>query len=317
MARRGPQLRVRDLLPHADLVRARHARVSGPAGRDSVHDLAQRDSRRPAARGGGATPRRSSRDRTLHRVRVLRGPDRRRAGRRAGTRHGSIGARFGAASSSSSSPRIHSLPSRAPRFRAVGVREDFTDVLSLADGCPAVAARFTSERRREIKKGRESGVRTRIATTLDDYRSYFAAYEDSLRRWGERVTLRYPWELFEVCHDLARRYPDAREVVAGRARRRDSRRRPELLLEPTRRRLALRGLHPCARFVRLRDPGRGCGGGGLRAWVRVVRPQSERRAGGSRSLQEPLRWRAQADRASPLPDVAAPVRRPRQERGRA
>ena len=57
------------------------------------------------------------------------------------------------------------------------------------------------------RKGRESGVRTRVATTLDDYRSYFAAYEDSLRRWGEGVTLRYPWDLFEVCHDLARRYP--------------------------------------------------------------------------------------------------------------
>ncbi len=98
-------------------------------------------------------------------------------------------------------------PFPAPRFRAVGVREDFTDLLSLARGYAAVVERFTSERRREIKKGRESGVRTRVATTLDDYRSYFGAYEDSLRRWGEGVTLRYPWDLFEVCHDLARRYP--------------------------------------------------------------------------------------------------------------
>ena len=98
-------------------------------------------------------------------------------------------------------------PIPSPRFRAVGSREDFTDLLPLADGWSAVAARFTSERRREIKKGKESGVRTRIAATLDDYRSYFAAYEDSLRRWGERATLRYPWDLFEVCHDLATRYP--------------------------------------------------------------------------------------------------------------
>jgi Acetyltransferase (GNAT) domain len=98
-------------------------------------------------------------------------------------------------------------PFSAPSFRAVGIRDDFTDLLSLAGGFSAVSARFTSERRREIKKGRESGVRTRVATTLDDYRSYFAAYEDSLRRWGEGVTLRYPWDLFEVCHDLAQRHP--------------------------------------------------------------------------------------------------------------
>lgn len=98
-------------------------------------------------------------------------------------------------------------PFPPPLFRAVGVREDFTDVLSLAGGMPSVAARFTSERRREIKKGRESGVRTRVASTLDDYRSYFAAYQDSLHRWGEGVTLRYPWNFFEVCHDLATRYP--------------------------------------------------------------------------------------------------------------
>jgi Acetyltransferase (GNAT) domain len=95
----------------------------------------------------------------------------------------------------------------APRFRAVAAREDFTDLLPLTGGWPAVAGRFTSERRREIKKGKDAGVRTRIATTLDDYRSYFAAYEDSLRRWGEGVTLRYPWDLFEVCHDLAQRHP--------------------------------------------------------------------------------------------------------------
>lgn len=98
-------------------------------------------------------------------------------------------------------------PCPAPRFRATAIREDFTDVLSLTGGLSSVVARFTSERRREIKKGRESGVRTRVASTLDDYRSYFAAYQDSLRRWGEGITSRYPWELFEVCHDLAQEHP--------------------------------------------------------------------------------------------------------------
>lgn len=92
--------------------------------------------------------------------------------------------------------------------RDATVREDFTDMLSLADGRSAATARFTSERRREITKGKASGVGTRIASTLDDYRGYFAVYEDSLRRWGGRVTLAYPWDLFEVSHDLAHRHPD-------------------------------------------------------------------------------------------------------------
>ena len=74
-------------------------------------------------------------------------------------------------------------PFSAPRFRAVGVRPDFTDLLSLAGGSSSVSSRFTSERRREIRKARDSGVRTRIASTLDDYRGYFGIYQESLRRW--------------------------------------------------------------------------------------------------------------------------------------
>jgi hypothetical protein len=87
-------------------------------------------------------------------------------------------------------------------------RETFTDVLLLTPDVDAVFARFSKGRRYEIKRGKASGVSTRLASSLDDYRGYYGAYEDSLGRWGERATSRYPWDLFEAGYRLAQQYPE-------------------------------------------------------------------------------------------------------------
>ncbi|MFQ5700211.1 MAG: lipid II:glycine glycyltransferase FemX [Acidobacteriota bacterium] len=86
-------------------------------------------------------------------------------------------------------------------------REDFTQVLRLGPGCSSVLGGFSDSNRRSIRKARRLGVTIRAAETLADYRAYYGVYEDSLRRWGQRATSRYPVGLFEQGHRLAREHP--------------------------------------------------------------------------------------------------------------
>lgn len=86
-------------------------------------------------------------------------------------------------------------------------REDFTHLLRLDDGYDTVFRNFSSGHRRSKRKGERMGVRVRPAHTLDDYRAYYGAYKDSLRRWGDNATSRYSWELFENGFALAQEIP--------------------------------------------------------------------------------------------------------------
>ncbi len=58
--------------------------------------------------------------------------------------------------------------------------------------------RWRPAARRALRRARERGVEVRLAQGLDDWRAYYAAYEDSLRRWGASVSSRYDWRLFEA-----------------------------------------------------------------------------------------------------------------------
>ena len=68
---------------------------------------------------------------------------------------------------------------------------------------------FSKGHRAAITQAVRKGITTRVATSLDDYRRYYEIYEDSLRRWGDAASPRYPWSLFEVCSKLANKHPDA------------------------------------------------------------------------------------------------------------
>ena len=287
-----------------------------PDLRDATRHATSQDgvSRRASAHGGGATPRRSARRSRTPLPWVLRGPDRRRAGRRSRRENTSTGAALRSGIVELELTQNPLSPFPPPRFRAVGVREDFTDVLPLAEGCRpsphASRASAAGRSRREGSRAYERGSRRRwttIGATSWRIRTRFSAGGNASRC----VTRGSSSRSATILRD---RYPEHVKLWLAEREGETARRRLELLLEPTRRRLAFSGVRPCARFVRPRDPGRRCGRGGLRPRFHVVRPQPERRAGGSRSLQEPIRWRAQAYRACPLPDLAAPVRRPREER---
>lgn len=83
-----------------------------------------------------------------------------------------------------------------------------THLLPLDEGWEAVERRFSRGNRASINRGRRMGVTTRVATSLEEYRAYYAVYERSLSRWGERATSRYPWRLFEEGCEMARSAPE-------------------------------------------------------------------------------------------------------------
>lgn len=92
------------------------------------------------------------------------------------------------------------------RFR---LREDFTHILELADReLEEILSGLSKGHRSSMSRAERMGVRVREARSLEDYRAYFGAYEDSLRRWGEDATSRYPWRLFRRGYELSLEHPE-------------------------------------------------------------------------------------------------------------
>jgi hypothetical protein len=100
------------------------------------------------------------------------------------------------------------LAAESEVFGHFDVREDFTQLLQLDAGYDVIFANFSRTCRQQISKGRRRGVRTHLAKTLSDCQAYYGAYADSLGRWGDNVTSRYPWLLFENGYHLAQEFPE-------------------------------------------------------------------------------------------------------------
>ncbi len=84
---------------------------------------------------------------------------------------------------------------------------DTTHVLPLNADFEILFSLFSKSVRNNIHKGKRLGVRVRTAVTLADYQTYYAVYQQSLQRWGETTTSRYPWDLFENGYLLSQSYP--------------------------------------------------------------------------------------------------------------
>jgi hypothetical protein len=63
--------------------------------------------------------------------------------------------------------------------------------------------------RSNVGKAIRSGLIVEPASSDGDYEDYYAAYEDSLRRWGPATTSHYPIELFQAVRLYA---PDAAKL---------------------------------------------------------------------------------------------------------
>jgi len=73
----------------------------------------------------------------------------------------------------------------------------FTHVLNLEQGFESVWGNYNRGARSNTNKARKAGVQVSIATTLDEYKEYYAVYEDTLKRWGDDATSSYPFSLFQ------------------------------------------------------------------------------------------------------------------------
>ena len=89
------------------------------------------------------------------------------------------------------------VPARSTR------RHDSTRCLWLDRPFSEVFASFDKGHRHATHYGRRHGVRVRSASTIDEWSEYFKLYEQTLERWGDRATSRYPRTLFERLMQLS------------------------------------------------------------------------------------------------------------------
>ena len=86
------------------------------------------------------------------------------------------------------------------------IQEDETHSLNLGSKFDAVYKLWTKGHKsaaRKARKARKAGIIIRKANKQEHWQKYYAIYEDSLKRWGEKATSRYKWKLFEIFYALS------------------------------------------------------------------------------------------------------------------
>ncbi|WP_129633672.1 GNAT family N-acetyltransferase [Candidatus Oscillochloris fontis] len=94
------------------------------------------------------------------------------------------------------------------RDRMTHVYSEPTYLLHLDTDFETILGRFSRSRRTAYRSGLRKGVQTRVATSLDEVRAYYASYRDAIERWGEDDHYGYSWELFEQIYYLSQEYPE-------------------------------------------------------------------------------------------------------------
>ncbi len=90
----------------------------------------------------------------------------------------------------------------APIFRnTYFTREDFTQMIDLSQEWTTIFKQWTKGHSSAAKKGIREGVQIRIANK-NDWKAYYDIYQDSRRRWGEKASNNYLWDLFDQLSQL-------------------------------------------------------------------------------------------------------------------
>jgi lipid II:glycine glycyltransferase (peptidoglycan interpeptide bridge formation enzyme) len=76
--------------------------------------------------------------------------------------------------------------------------EDFTQVLDLREGFESIFKKWTIGHSSAVKKGIREGITVELASTEDDWKSFFNVYIAFLARLDKNATNNYKWELFEI-----------------------------------------------------------------------------------------------------------------------
>ncbi|AFY81405.1 lipid II:glycine glycyltransferase FemX [Oscillatoria acuminata] len=75
-------------------------------------------------------------------------------------------------------------------------KKDETHVINLGVGFDEIYKNWTKGHSSAARKARKEGVLIKQASTLEDWKSYYKVYQDSLMRWGEKASSKYDWRLF-------------------------------------------------------------------------------------------------------------------------
>lgn len=84
------------------------------------------------------------------------------------------------------------------------VESGYIHALDLRPGFEAINLMWAKEHKKflqKVKQAQKYSVTIEVATTLDEWRQFYAAYEDSIQRWGDSFEgPKYEWELFEYIY---------------------------------------------------------------------------------------------------------------------
>jgi hypothetical protein len=90
------------------------------------------------------------------------------------------------------------LAFRAGVLAGLRCKSDETHAIELPQSADELLKGFKATYRTQIRRAIRSGeLQVEPAQTLEDYRDYFAVYQDSLARWGDEPETGYSWRLFE------------------------------------------------------------------------------------------------------------------------
>jgi hypothetical protein len=85
------------------------------------------------------------------------------------------------------------------------MRDDETHSLDLKEGFDGVCklwAQGNKNIQRKVRKAHKEGVRIRKVSDPEDWNDYYRIYQDSLRRWRDKASASYHWEIFKIMKDL-------------------------------------------------------------------------------------------------------------------
>jgi len=80
--------------------------------------------------------------------------------------------------------------------------KDFTQTIALSQEWKSILRSWSKSHSRSIKKGIREGVKISVASK-NDWKHYYDIYQDSRKRWGEKASNNYSWDLFKILSQLS------------------------------------------------------------------------------------------------------------------
>ncbi|WP_298816901.1 GNAT family N-acetyltransferase [Chloroflexus sp.] len=92
--------------------------------------------------------------------------------------------------------------------RAHYFADEVSHILHLNADFEEIFNRFDKSTRAHYRRGLREGVRIRRAMSETDYKAYYRAYREAVKRWGQDSNYGYSWEFLNHVFSFERRYSD-------------------------------------------------------------------------------------------------------------